>query len=347
MGQEILKKSLFLLGFIIMGLISCWATEHSFHLLIQWMPEPFVWGLTIAFFIIASLGTKLVVDSFADTWMENRRQRFWFGIVLVVIFWLCMSMPTNTHTFFYNHKVGAVVQEDLTETSNYLGQIKQRVNVDSAYNSLHDKVQLKFTELTDEYNGIGMTGRRGGGEIVRRLLREINQELERELPGSSVVFNDAAYNRFHPEILSSYERQMNNALEKIKDTNYRVALSAAEEAAEDMRKFALMADTVKKMVEAGSVHEDIITQANGVILSGYTCVKNNAKFVRFNNDTDAELYTAENLETRTKRMLSVIDVWLDFLGGKYPASFLFYVLVSILVDVAAFIFFDLAFKNRD
>ena len=46
-------------------------------------------------------------------------------------------------------------------------------------------------------------------------------------------------------------------------------------------------------------------------------------------------------------MLSVIDVWIDFFKGKYPVSFLFYVLLSVLVDVAAFIFFDFAFKKRE
>ena len=108
-----------------------------------------------------------------------------------------------------------------------------------------------------------------------------------------------------------------------------------------------MTDTIKVMVETGSIHEDVITQAEGVILSGYTCIKNNQKYVKFDNQRDKELYTVENLETNTKRMLSVIDVWIDFFKGKYPISFLFYVLLSILVDVAAFIFFDFTFKERD
>ena len=140
---------------------------------------------------------------------------------------------------------------------------------------------------------------------------------------------------------------MNRALEKIKDQNYKVSKNAAGEATEDIRKLQIMTDTIKAMVEVGSIHEDVITQAEGVILSGYTCVKNNQKFVKFDNATDKSLYTAENLETNTKRMLSVIDVWIDFFKGKYPISFLFYILLSILVDIAAFMFFDFTFKKRD
>lgn len=348
MKQENIKNWGSFLAFIVLAAISCWATEHSFHLLIQWMPEAFVWGLTIAFFIVASYGTKLIIDALnKDIWMDHRRRTFWIGTTLVLVFWLFMSMPTNTHTFFYNHNIGNTVQEDLTETSKYLTQIKDRQNVDSAYYVLHSKVQKSFNELTDEFNGIGKSGKKGSGEYVRQILRTINEELEKEKPGSSVKFNDAAWNQFNPVVLSNYESQMNRSLEQIKEENYKVSRSAATEAAEDLRKIGIMNDTIKIMVETGNVHEDVITQADGVVLSGYACVKNNQKFVKFENENDKKLYTAENLETRIKRMLSVIDVWLDFFGGKYPISFLFYVLLSILVDAAAFMFFDFAFKKRE
>ena len=339
-----------LLGFVIMAGISCWATEHSFHLLIQWMPEPFVWGLTIAFFVVASYGTKLIVDGLnKDIYIEHRRRTFWLGVVLTVIFWLLMSMPTNTHTFFYNHNIGNKVQEDLTTTSSYLQQIADRNNVDSAYYEVHDKVNELFKQVEAEINGIGGTGRRGNGEYVRQLLGEINPILEAEIPGTSIKFNDEAWawRNTDQRILTGYQEQKDQALERIKDENYKVSKTAASEATEINRKIIMMNDTIKKMVELGNIHEDVITQADGVILSGYTSVKTNQRFVNFAGDTDRQLYTAENLETNTKRMLSVIDVWIDFLSGKYPLSFLFYVLLSILVDVAAFIFFDLAFKKTE
>lgn len=348
MKQENIKQWGSLVCFIILAGISCWATEHSFHLLIQWMPEAFLWGLTIAFFILASYGTKLIVDALnKDIWMDHRRRAFWIGTILVIVFWLLMSMPTNTHTFFYNHNIGNVAQEDLTQTSKYLTQLNERQNVDSAYYVLHDKEQKKFTELTDEFNGIGRSGKKGSGEYVRQIMRDINGDLEKELPGSSVKFNDAAWNQFDPQVLSSYEAQMNRSLEQIKDKNYMGTESAAKEAAEDLRKIGLMGDTIKVMVESGNIYEDVIIQADGVVLSGYANVKSNQKYVKFENDADKQHYTQENLETRIKRMLSVIDVWLDFFAGKYPVAFFFYILLSILVDVAAFMFFDFAFKRKE
>lgn len=348
MKTENLKNWGAFVAYLVLAAISCWATEHSFHLLIKWMPEAFVWGLTIAFFIVASYGSKMIVDALnKDLWMEHRRRTFWIGSILICIFWLLMSMPTNTHTFFYNHNIGNKVQEDLTTTSSYLEQIKNRQNVDSAYYAVHSDVQNKFTALTNEFNGIGKSHKRGSGEYVREILRSINDILEKELPGSSVRFNDAAWNQFDPHVLTSYENQMNIALGQIKDQNYKVSKVAASAAEEDIWKLELMTDSIKVMVEIGNIYEDVITQAEGVILGGYTTIKNNQKFVKFDNAIDKKLYTAENLETNTKRMLSVIDVWIDFFKGKYPISFLFYVLLSILVDVAAFIFFDFAFKKRE
>ena len=350
MKTENLKNWGAFIAFLVLATISCWATEHSFHLLIKWMPEPFVWGLTIAFFIVASYGTKMIVDALnKDLWIDHRRRTFWIGAVLVFIFWFLMSMPTHTHTFFYNHNIGNKVQEDLTTTSTYLEQIKTRENVDSAYFVVHDQVNEKFKLVEAEFNATGGTGHRGNGEYVRKLLGEINPMLEKEIPGSSIKFNDAkwAWNNADQKILTGYEAQKNRALEQIKDQNYKVSKTAASEATEDIRKIGIMTDTIKVMVETGNIHEDVITQAEGVILSGYTCVKNNQKFVNFDNQRDKMLYTAENLETNTKRMLSVIDVWIDFFKGKYPISFFFYVLLSILVDVAAFIFFDFAFKKRE
>ena len=60
------------------------------------------------------------------------------------------------------------------------------------------------------------------------------------------------------------------------------------------------------------------------------------------------LYTADNPVTKVKRMISVFDVWEDFLNGQYAGhGFTFWIVISILVDVAAFIFFDVAFKKRE
>ncbi len=113
------------LAFLILAGISCWATEQSLHLLLPagW-PEVLVWGITIAFFVVASIGTKMIADSlFSNEFIDNRKGKMWGGIFLVVFFWLIMSMPTNTHTFFYNDKIGATISQDIKTTNKYLQQV--------------------------------------------------------------------------------------------------------------------------------------------------------------------------------------------------------------------------------
>ncbi len=288
MENENLKKMGWLLGFIVLAAISCWATEHSFHLLISWMPEAFVWGLTIAFFIVASYGTKLIVDALnTDVWMDHRRRTFWKGTTHVVVFWLMMSVKTKPHTFFYNHNIGNVTQQDLRETSKYLMQIQNRENVDPAYDELDNRVRQKFAALRAEYNGIGQSGKKGGGEYVNQLIGEINNDLDHELPGCGIRSNTAAWNKFNPADLVNYENQMNNSLKRIKEEKYMASRQSASEARALLGKFEGLVDTISTMVELGDIDEAIITQTDGVVLSGYTCIKANQKYVDF-ADEDAK-----------------------------------------------------------
>ena len=344
-----LKKWLTFAGFLILAGISCWATEHSFHLLIKWMPEFMVWGLTIALFIVASYGTKLIFDSLDyDNYVDHRRGKFWTGVVLVILFWLLMSMPTNTHTFFYNHNIGNKVQDDIATTETYLQQISKRQNVDSTFFKVRSVVDSIFREAEENFLGHKPPIPRGNGPYVKEEITKINDILEKELAGTAIPYNNAAYGTFNPAIITDYGNHKLVSLERIKDKKYQVSTQAASEAREYIRQLDIMSDTIAKMVQNGDIHESIITQTEGVLQTSYACVKNNSNFVKFNSEeNDKEVYTAENIETRTKRMLSVIDVWIDFFHGKYPISFFWYILLSILVDVGAFLFFDFTFKNDD
>lgn len=79
------------LAYIVLAGISCWATEQSLHLLLPagW-PEILVWGITIAFFVVASIGTWLITSTLASSWsfVDNRKLRIFGGFLLVIFFWL-------------------------------------------------------------------------------------------------------------------------------------------------------------------------------------------------------------------------------------------------------------------
>lgn len=337
------------LAFLILAGISCWATEQSLHLLLPtgW-PEILVWGITIAFFVVASLGTKLIVDTLATPgFVDNRNLKLFGGILLVVCFWLIMSMPTNTHTFFYNDKIGSVITKDIETTNRYLLQIVERgtsstLVLDSAGTIMKDQVEEQRRHIVAQFNGDEAPFKRGNGVKIGEHLNIINNILK------SGLKQDPRYNSTDPAILNKYQIEIDKALADGLKT-HTISQQSVQNAREQKERLTALNDSIQDHISTGSLTEPEIKQCESELKKGYEIVASNKIFVDFDNESnDREVYTQENTETRTKRMASVIEVFfVDFLQGKYPASFWYYVILSILVDIAAFIFFDIAFKNRN
>lgn len=92
--------------------------------------------------------------------------------------------------------------------------------------------------------------------------------------------------------------------------------------------------------------EPIIKQAEGVLILAYANINMNEQFVYFANKEDEKIYTTENLETRTSRFLHPYKTLGDFFTGKVSFNFIFWLILSILLDVLGFISFDLALKKE-
>lgn len=337
------------LGFLILAGISCWATEQSLHLLLPagW-PEALVWGITIAFFVVASLGTKLIVDSLSSYgFVDNKRLKIFGGVLLVLFFWLLMSMPTNTHTFFYNDKIGSVITKDIETTNKYLLQVVERgtsstLVLDSIGTVMKDQVEEERRHIVAQFNGDEPPYKRGNGVKIGEHLNNINKILKSQLQ------QDPRYNSTDPTILNKYHVEINKALADGLKT-HTISEQSVQAARIQKSRLAALNDSIQDHIASGSLSEPEIKQCEKELKDGYNIVATNKLFIDFDKDSDdKEVYTKENAETRTKRMASVIDVFfVDFLQGKYPASFWYYVILSILVDIAAFIFFDIAFRNKN
>lgn len=338
-----------IIGFMILASISCWATEQSLHLLLPagW-PEILVWGITIAFFVIASIGTKMIVDTLGSpSFIDNRGLKLFGGILLVVFFWLLMSMPTNTHTFFYNDKIGSVITKDIETTNKYLSQIVDKgmsstMVLDSIGTIMKDKVEEERTHIVRQFNGDEPPYKRGNGKEISKHINNINDILK------SSIIQDPNYNSADPAILNKYQVEINRALADALKT-HTISRQSVDAAKRQRTRLAALNDSIQNNISTGNLSEAEIKQCEKELKDGYNIIATNKLFIDFDKSSDDEtVYTKENAETRTKRMASVIDVFFaDFMQGKYPASFWYYVILSILVDIAAFIFFDIAFKRDD
>ncbi len=336
-------------AFIILAGISCWATEQSLHLLLLagW-PEVLVWGITIAFFVVASIGTKLIADSlFSSDFIENRKGKLWGGIALVVFFWLIMSMPTNTHTFFYNDKIGSTISQDIETTNKYLQHIVDKGTssvpaLDEEGKTIKDAVEEQRKHIVAQFNGEEAPFKRGNGKMIGEHLNIINTIL------NSNILQDSRYNSPDPKILNGYQVEINKALSHALRT-HTITEQSVQSARKQIKRLSALNDSIQDHIASASLNEDEIRQCEKELRDGYNIIATNKEHIQFDKDSDdEEVYTKENGETRTKRMASVIDVFfVDFLSGKYPGSFWYYVILSILVDIAAFIFFDIAFMKKN
>ena len=155
MGQKNYLKVFCAVAFIAFAAVSCWATLESLHRLLPDIPIVFVWILTIGFFFIASWGSKMIVDSLnKNVYIENPGLHLVGGAVILIIFWLLCSMPTNTHTFFYKDSIKDVAITDLETTRAYLTSLEKdevaRTKIEHDWATFQSEVWGIFEELRNE-----------------------------------------------------------------------------------------------------------------------------------------------------------------------------------------------------
>lgn len=351
-------KLLWIVFFVAFAAVSCWATAESLHLLLPNLWKGFVWIATIGCFILASLGTKLIVDSLnQNIYQEKRGLKLLGGIMLCIAFWLVFSMPTNTHTFFYRSTIGDIVTQDISTTKGYLGQLKSNTKIENAIKnaqaSYETTVDAAFNALCAE---IMNTNNPGFGDASRARLQELSNALGGdavpELTGSwgTQKQRKALCDDYQNLVNMRKEQGKNDIANKMRRTQQDQYVSESNKnlsMLEEIEKAVTRMNTGNLSYDAGETDENVIQQADAVLALSYGTINTFNEFVVFDiNGDDKEVYLASPVVTRTHKMLSVVDVWKDFIGGKYKGyGLIYWVIVSILVDIAAFIFFDLAFKK--
>jgi hypothetical protein len=160
-----------LVAFVVLCGVSCWATVESLHLLLPSWPVIFFWAVTVIFFVVASIGTKLIVDSLNQKlFIENRWWRLIGGIILLLAFWVCFSLPTNTHTFFFRASISDVVIKDLQETKGKLqdlandGEAGKIIAQEKA--DFRNRIDAIFSKFAAEINNPGNPGWADKAEAV-------------------------------------------------------------------------------------------------------------------------------------------------------------------------------------
>lgn len=351
-GENPFLKLIYIVAFLAFAGVSCWATAESLHMLLPTWPLVFCYIVTIGFFIIASLGTKMIVDSLnQNIYLEKRGLRLIGGILIILVFWLVCSMPTNTHTFFYRSVANGIAKEDIQTTIGYLNQLIKDTRIENQIKAkqteLDNKVKAKLTDLETE---IKNEANPGFGPRSEEILRQFAELLD--VPRVDPISYRSTSEQQRKKLVDMYREKI-YALAETKKQAIRHSMEATNKV--EYQKAANDAATnieyiAKEMDNNPSALNDVpfAHEVDNRLLTGYATIKTYSNFVSFENESSKERYTAEHPITRIKKLMSVFDVWKDTFKGAYKGhGFIFWILISILVDVAAFIFFDLAFKKED
>lgn len=351
MNENKFLKVFCTIAFLAFAAVSCWATAESLHLLLSTWPSAMCWVVTIGFFFIASWGTKLIVDSLNQKiYLEKRGLRLFGGILTLLVFWLACSMPTNTHTFFYRSVIHDKVTSDISTTEGYLVQIRDNETTETKIQirlaELEKKINVKLGELKAEIENEANPGFGPKSKEILRQFAEILGVAKIEpltYKGNSIQDRQKLYDAYRSKMYILMDARKLNIIKEMTPANN----NHQEQADKDYKNLEL----VKKYIDDGTLDPndaDDIKSICDKLNASYATIRTYKQFVDFKDESDEQAYTSPNAVTKVKRMISVFDVWKDFINGDYQGhGFFFWILISILVDVAAFIFFDLTFKKRE
>lgn len=347
-----MNKGFITIGSLILYLglacFSCMLTAESLIMSLDGLNPFVVWGLTIAFFVIASMGSAWFVQSLITKgYLPNRNLKFWGGLTLVIIFWLLFSLPTNTHTNYFQSHIKDTVTEDITTTRKYLTQLSQKGRSNSNAltekgEKLSDSIETLRYQANIEFYGKGESGRKGDGEVFRHIITTISKLTNSNIP---FLTNFGGTNN---ELWGYYDNQISNA-KKIALQPFIISEETISKADKINNNLQALNDSIKKSIATNSLTFPEIKQIDAELTSGYSLILSNIDFLDFTPEEEKLVYSKQeknDVETNTKRATSVFKTfYIDFLGGKLPVSIWQYLLIAILIDVAAFIFFDIFYNN--
>lgn len=347
-----------LIAFLCLAGFSCYWTAESLYI---WQPSLSIYGawmIAVVFFVIASICFGLLLQSLdrhADFYgkLGGRGGAFVMAFFGLMLFWLLCSLPTNTHTLLYRAEIKNTLTADLNRTQGYLYDLKNNnveiKKIDQKYNAKRNAVIKTLQNLASEIKHPRLEGI---GPLFNRMVEELDMALavDEAQPTKlnrvkSVGSTPAQWNA----TLSFYTTQ---AYERLK--LYRAScdkeIAHIRETMRSKELNALMANNELALKDISQMHQvdnDVVRAALNDLENSYAFIKTNARYIEF-KDNDRELYTREGALPESTAMLSVPDVWTDYLTtDKYDGhGFGWWVMIALLVDFAGFIFFNMAFNKK-
>lgn len=348
------KQIVSILAFLGLAGFSCFWTAESLYI---WQPSITIvggWLIAIVFYIIASICfskimTALDKNEYLGGKTFGRGGQLTLGFMGLVVFWLMISLPTNTHTLLYRASIKNIITSDLRKTKGYLEELKDNnvaiKQIEKEKKEKENKVRGYFIRLTAEASnpsalGIGERFKTALAELENELGMKIQKYTKKSVSRTQWLAEIDYYREQAYRHLEAYNAQRDKEIAEIRKIM------------DDTRELPILIGNMNKALSDISRMEGVdnlfISEAVKDLTRAYSYIKTNAKYIIF-EDNDRERYVREGAIPEAQAMLSVPDVWKDFITtNKYDGhGFIWWVFIALLVDLAGFIFFNLAVKYRN
>lgn len=352
MGQTNYFRLFAIVAYTGLAGLSCKWTAESLYLS---MPTLRLWGawlLAITIYVISSIIFAQFLNSL-DTRKDfygkpvGRFGTFALSLAGLLAVWVAFCVSTNSHSLIHNDEVRTVLVHDLSTTGTYLTKLNnknaQLESIDKEFIDFSTKIHATLAKLQHEYVN---PGRRGYADSCRKYRRELevlfNTHLDAKSsqivdPGRTSTSNAADFITVQTFAKLELVKQIfDNRKENVSKT------IKSDEIYAEMRNIDNAINDVNNM---DGISFNILESADKHLENGYARIKNNAEYINFDNREHKERYTAEKPVTRYDELKSVkVVVWDGIMHGKYREMY-YWILIAILVDVAGFIFFKIAFPE--
>lgn len=337
-----------LVAFVAFAAVSCWSTTESLFLTLEHaeIPKWVFWIAVVGLYVLTSICTKLVLDSFnQNIYVEHRIAKFVVGVLGVLLLWIAFSMPTNAHTFFYKQMAKNTAVKELKHVDGELQKLSSENAFLETYNAEWNKYEADVmgalaaikAEIKDYQNT-------GTGDKTEARVAEAEDLLGIK---TGTIARLKARDRSQKEINKAcehYDTAVKEQLAVKKQQHEANVARAYADFQERMKNVAPLRRDIKATLEQLDDDqydkEAVLKNARKVIGRSYAELES-----QFNG-----IYTYDENVYRSDRLVKVTKVWGDYFKGRFrntDYTLWYWILLSIIVDIAAFAFFDIAFKKEE
>lgn len=285
----------------------------------------------------------MIMDSFnRNIIIDKRGAKLVGGLIIVLITWLLVSFPTNVHSLFYDKMAKPTAK---SEQLYLINQFKQLTNEETAIGKFNEdftkkaeKVNAAKTALEAE---IEHPERPGVGDQAERCLQKVENELGVKV---GTITRLSHIGRSQREINTAIRFYSNQIATQLKIQSEQQAQQLAshlknfrKEAGELNTQIANMNANISNLDNPEYDEEKTLAQSRQLIRTAAGTLS--AKGIK----DDYKGYSSE-------RLTNVTEVWADLFKGEFKGKdygLIYWILFSLVIDLAAFCFFNVAFKEKD